>query len=336
MRMLKLDLNQALKIVVKIIGVLIFPYSIFRMNWNYRFSSILYEFSMNLKENEYIFQLFPDIEILIPASLILVPCILWGYYERKLLETKFLISIGFIVLSLIAIMLIFLPFWALFPIPGYVVAAVIPQFIELIPFTSLVFVLFVYVPSIIHIVNMNGSNVNSIRQKSVSLLLTTIAIFPPIIIELWMWESSDWQHHFGESIELLSLTWTMNYNIEGNLWGQNETLFFSIIPLPEIMLWSLINYPGFLFARYMLQAIRGEKVGKRLITTGSIQIIILTVISFWIDLVTTHAGTWMHIPCPCLILTGLVVIIIHYILSKHPNSIYYQQPIDASIQVIES
>jgi hypothetical protein len=271
---------------------------------------------MNMEEDLYIVQMFPDIEILFPVFLILIPCILWGLIERRLSTREFLISIGIIILTLTAIMMIFVPIWAIFPNPEHGFDLVIPLFVEIIPFTSLVFALFVYVPCIIRCIGLNDINLDSIRQKVGLLMLTAVAFFTPGIIELHTWERLDGQLHTGQIITLFTISWALTYWINGNIGGQNLYLRFSSVPFPEIIFWGFISLPGFIFIRYMIQIIRGEKKDLQLIITGFIQTLIWIELIFWIELVTAYGYRSVFIPCPCLILIGFAIIITHYILSR--------------------
>ena len=334
-RILELDWKHTSIIAMKIILVLVIPYSINCMNWNYGFHSIIFQLSIYMNESIYIFQLFPDVEILFPALLILSTCILWGIMANRLSKKSLLKSFVFVILILIVILLIFLPwYYALFPIPGYGYIAVVPRFVDLVPFAGLVFTIFVYVPFLIRCVIPNETNLDSISRKAVLYGLIAVGIFLPKMVELWTWASSDWQHHFGQGIDLYASTWIMSHNIDGNLWGQNESLGFSIISIPKIILWGIISIPCFIFIHYVLLIMSGEKKELQLFATGFIQTLLWFGLAVWNGLVTTHAGTSVYIPCPCLILTGIAIIITHHIARKKSNVLSEPQSIEADLPII--
>ena len=309
-----LDVKRILFLVVMLFVTLALPYHIYGANGWFDVKSILLNVSYNASESSLSLQFISHVNHIFPALLICAPCILWLSKARTMSIFELLGSAFVVTLVITLILLLFLPAWAVFPwfSGGYL--AYVPEFIDLIPFSGLVFTTMVLLPLLWQVLNYQQNEDRTRLQKIVVAALSVLVLLFPLTIENRSWQGTDINQNYFEGFSLFSTTSNIMYRVSGNRWGQGTWFHFSMSSIYEIMELLLLVLPGIVFVWFVCRQ-KYSLIGiASMIVSGTIHLLLVSFYCTWINDTTTHAGTWIMSPFPVLLAGGVAIAFVNGIL----------------------
>lgn len=312
--------------VLMFIVALIFPFWIYGTNGRYELSSILLGISIDLSEAAVSVQLIPEPRFLLPALLICIPCFLWLYMEHDLKFSGRLVSAGLLTLLVIAILLLFLPVWAVFPWLFEVVIAIVPDYINLISFSGLAFTTMILLPIIWRVLIYPETEVLAPGKRLAAVVLTISSLLLPITFETSRWQGTDINHNFFEGFSLDAATWSLNNRLDGNLWGQNTWFSFSMSSIFACLSLILLILPGIIFARFVIRGTFERGRISPMLVAGLTHVLIVSIACIWWNYTASYPGSWVIVPFPALLIVGFLIFGISYIYQKRNTKNLRNQP----------
>lgn len=300
---IKSALKLALRLSLETLLVLIIPYQIYGMNDRFEISSLLSS-------------IIPESQLALPLILLCFPCLVWRGLQNKVSMKTMLLSVGLVLLGQILVLMFFLPIWAVFPwlFPFHI--AIVPDLIELIPLSGLVFTVFVFSQVVFSIVRPKDVEIDRPHINKIAYILTGLIVLAPITMRIWNWESSDLQRHFLNGQYFFAPIWSASSRIDGNLWGQNKVFYFYVLSIQQIIILSLIGIPAILFVRYLVRYILNRESLTTTVGLGILHVIILLIICVQATVTESHAGFWIYIPIPILIIVGMSILLVDVLVSR--------------------
>lgn len=295
---------------------LTFPFWIYGANGRFELSSILLGISIDMSEPSALVRFIPDSRLLLPALLICVPCFIWLFMERDLKFSGRLISASLLTVLMIAMLSQFLPVWAVFPWLFPVVIAVVPDYINLIPFSGLAFTTMILLPMIWRVLTYSETEVRPPRMRLAAGVLTITSILLPSTVEISSWYSTDYARSFFEGFSLDAVTWSLSNRVDGNRWGQNTWVNFSVSSIFSCLSLILLMLPGIVFAWFALRYASERKRIPQMLATGLIHFLVLVGACIWWNYTASYPGSWVIMPFPALLIVGLLIFAVYYIYQK--------------------
>jgi hypothetical protein len=218
-----------------------------------------------------------------------------------------------VVVAQTGIQVLFLPLWAVFPwlFEGYALPAYVPRFVDLIAFAGLAFSAIVLLPCVFLVFTQNNTNGNPSRMRIVSIVLSSLVVLFPLGVETFGWDQIGGDLFF-HGFSLTSPTWWLRSSVS----GQGGSLYFSTSSLFELIYWGLVILPGILFAWSVCQFVRQSRKSWIMLPLGIVHIMILALVTNWINITTIHPGTWVMYPFPSLLVGGFVIAVVHWAYSR--------------------
>ncbi len=307
-------LKLVFRLSLETLLVFMIPYQIYNMNTRLEISSLL--FNIDLISAFYSYSIIPDSQLVLPSLLLCIPCLVWRGLHHKVSMRTGLLSVGLVILGQVSVLIFFLPIWAVFPwlFPGPI-AAVIPDFIELISISGLVFTVFVYSQVVFSIVRPKDGEIDRPHINKIAYIMAGLFVLAPITMRIWNWQSSDWPRHFLSQQYFIAPIWSATSRVSGNLWGQNTVFFFQVFPTQQIIILGLIGIPAILFVRYLVRYLLNRESLTTTLGLGIVHIIILTIFCVQATVTESHVGSWIYIPIPILVIVGMSLLLVDVILS---------------------
>ena len=221
-------------------------------------------------------------------------------------------SAGFVILVLTGILMIFLPISYVIPwLPSGIIAAVVPKFIDLAPFSGLAFSIMVLLPLIWRGFIYPKSDDFALRSKIAAGVLSVFALLAPLTIETFSWQGFDRSRSYFEGFSLDAVTWDIGYRVDGNFMGQNDWFNFTILSIYRILASVLLLLPCIIFVWFTLQSPYNRNKVKSMVIAGLVHILVVSLASIWINYTSSHPGTWVVSPFPILFVVGTIIAVVH-------------------------
>ena len=306
------DIRRSLISIAMCVLALSFPFWIYGTNGRFQISSVLFGVFFDLAEPSTSIQLIPELSYLLPSLLICAPCFLWLYKQQEMRFMELAGSAGLVLLVVILILLVFLPAWSVIPLLAGGYAAYVPEFIDLVPISGLVFTTMVLLPltwrGLIH----SEDEYPTRGKKVAAAVLSTVALIVPITTETFRWRGSDFNRSFFEGFSLNSATWSLSSRVDGNLWGQNTWFYYSTSSIFASLILILQILPGILLAWLVCRGSFESRRVFQMLVAGVTHILIVLIGCWWLNYTESHAGSWTITPFPALIVASLLIAGINY------------------------
>jgi hypothetical protein len=306
-------IRRAFFLVLWTIVLLVVPYNIYGANSRFDIYSVLFETRYDSAISKLTIQFIPQPSYLLPSLLICIPCFLWLYKQGDMDIPKLLGSTGIVFIVLTMILLWFLPIWAVLPWFFNIVPAYVPNFIDLIPFSGLVFTVMVLLPLLWRILVYTKTQETTLGKKVAGAVLSVSVLLFPMTLEIFSWRSTNFNQNFFEGYSFYSATWSMHRNVDGNLWGQNSWFSFhvsSIYTSPSLIIQIL---PSVIFSWFICRSPIGKKGNKQVLAAGFAQLFIVTGTCVWSNYLGSHPGSWIVLPFPILLIIGFTIVAVNQI-----------------------
>lgn len=301
------NIKRGLLGVVIFIAILVIPFKIYGANGRFDIDSIMFQILWDLSESSMSFQFLPRPNYLLPSLLICAPCILWLSKAPNLRVPALIGSTGLVVFVLTLILLAFLPSWAVFPWFFQCVLAYVPEFTDLVPFSGLTFTLMVLFPLIWRGLTYSQLQEEIVGRRVALSILTAIVLTAPWTIETFSWQGSDINLNYFEGFSLSALSWTMSASVSGNRWGQGTWFYFSMSSIYGILALMFLALPGIIFAWFVCRPPYNRNRIVSMLAAGTIHLLSISIVCNWINITSSHPGTWILTPFPTLIGGGLAI-----------------------------
>jgi len=307
-----MDIKRIIIPALMLIVSLTVPFWIYGANGRFELSSVLFDISFILSEPGASVHFIPDSGFLLPSLLICTPCFLWLYMERDLDFPMLLGSSGLVMLVLTITLLLFLPVWAVIPWASGVHLAYVPEFIDLIPFSGFAFTIMVLLPLLWRGLMYPKHENRTFGRKIAATVLSILVLLSPMTVETFRWQGSDFNRSFFEGFALNSATWSLNNRVDGNLWGQGTWFYFSTSSIFTSLSLLLQILPGIIFAWFVCRGSFERRRIAQMLVAGVTHLLIVSIACIWLNYTASHAGIWIIIPFPALLLVGLTIAIVNY------------------------
>ncbi len=311
------DTKRALFLAALTIVLLVIPYSVYGTNSRFNISSILiniwYDFSIGRLSIQYI----PRVDYLLPSLLICTPCFLWLYKQQDMRVPILLISAGTVVFALTLILSLFLPLYVVFPWfsdPSryFGVITIVPNFIDLIPFSGIAFTTMVLLPLLWRILIYTKIQEISLGKKVAAAVLSVSILLFPMTIETARWWSTDPNQNYIEEFSLHSATWSLNHHVDGNIWGQNAWFNFTMSPIFNNFIMILQISSAIIFAWFICKGSIERTEIIQMVVAGLTHLLVVTLACVWLSYTATYPGISTTLPFPILFIVGLSIFLINY------------------------
>ncbi|MFW9974208.1 MAG: hypothetical protein ACFFDQ_02930 [Candidatus Thorarchaeota archaeon] len=317
MSVLVSDTKRALFLVAWTIVLLVIPYSIYGTNGRFNISSILidiwYDFSVGRLSIQYI----PRVDYLLPSLLICTPCFLWLYKQRDMNMPMLFGSAGLVISVLTLILLLFLPLYAIFPwFPNpsiyFGMITIVPNFIDLIPYSGIVFTTMVLLPLLWRVLIYTKIQEVTLGKKVAGAVLSVSILLFPMTIETARWWSTDPNQNYIEEFSLHSATWSLNHRVDGNIWGQNAWFNFTMSPIFNNFIMILQISSAIIFAWFVCKGSVERTEIIQMFVAGLTHLLVVTLVCVWLSYTATYPGISTTLPFPILFIVGLSIFLINY------------------------
>ena len=313
MEMVKvLGIKRFVIVLLILIVTLILPFWIYEANGRFQLSSVLLGISFVLSEPGTSIQFIPDFDLLLPSLLICTPCFLWLYMERDVSFPMLLGSAGLVMLALTITLLLFLPVWVVFPWVSGSALAYVPNFIDLIPFSGLVFTIMVLLPLIWRGLIYSKTEDSTLGKKVTAAVLSIFILLFPMTIETFSWLGSDINRNFFEGFSFNATTWSLSWSVSGNRWGQGTWFAFSISSVYSILAVILQIFPAIIFSWFVSRGSFDRKRIAQMLAAGLTHLLIISLTCIWLNYTSSHAGIWIITPLPALLIIGFIMFAVSY------------------------
>ncbi|MFW9813825.1 MAG: hypothetical protein ACFFF9_15290 [Candidatus Thorarchaeota archaeon] len=311
-----LDLRRILIPVLMLMLSLIIPYEFYSQDGLFSINSLLISISYNPFNPYSSYWSSLNLELLFPSLLIFAPSFVWFYMERDMSVPKLLASACIVTFVMTLTLLLFLPAWTVFPwYPGGFLAYV-PEFIELVPFSGLLFAIMILLPLIWRGLIDLKSEDWSRRNKVSAVVLSVAIILLPMSIDVFSWQGTDINRNFFEGFSLNSVTWSLSNELSGNRWGEGTWIYFSTYSIFAILSLMIQILPGIIFAWFVCRGSTNKKSMVQMFVAGLTQLVVVSLSCIWLNYTESHAGVWISAPVPALFVVGLTIFVINYFLQK--------------------
>jgi hypothetical protein len=241
--------------------------------------------------------------------------------ERDMTVSRLLVSAGVVALVMTLTLLLFLPSWAVFPWYSGVIAAVVPEFIELIPFSGLVFVIMILLPLIWRGLVYPKSEDRSLRKNIPAVVLSVSILLFPMTVDVFSWQGTDINRNFFEGFSLNSVTWSLSNRLSGNRWGEGTWFYFSTSSIIAILSLIIQILPGIVFAWFVCRGSFERKRITQMFAAGLTQLLVVSLSCIWLNYTESHAGVWISAPVPALFVLGITIFVINYFLRTRQSPV---------------
>ena len=306
------DIKRIVIPVLMFIVSLTVPFWIYGANGRFQLSSALLGISFDLSEPSTFIHFIPNFDLLLPSLLICAPCFLWLYMERDLSFPMLLGSAGLVMLALTITLLLFLPAWAVFPWVSGNALAYVPDFIDLIPFSGLVFTIMVLLPLIWRGLIYPKTEDSTLGKKITAAVLSIFILLFPMTIETFSWLGSDINRNFFEGFSFNATTWSLSWSVSGNRWGQGTWFAFSISSVYSILAVILQIFPAIIFSWFVSRGSFDRKRIAQMLAAGLTHLLIISLTCIWLNYTSSHAGIWIITPLPALLIIGFIMFAVSY------------------------
>jgi len=290
---------------------LIFPFWIYGANGRFQLSSVLLGISFVLTEPGISIHFIPDFGLLLPSLLICAPCFLWLYMERDVSFPMLLGSAGLVMLALTITLLLFLPAWAVFPwIPS--ILAYVPKFIDLIPFSGLVFTIMILLPLIRRGLIYPKTEDSTLGKKVTATVLSMFVLLFPMTIETFSWQGSNFNRSFSVGFSLNSATWSLSHRVSGSSLGQGTWFHFSMASVYSLLAFILQIFPAIIFAWFVCRGSFERIRIAQMFAAGLTHFLIVSLACIYVNYTSSHAGIWVITPFPALLIVGFIIFAVSY------------------------
>lgn len=307
-----LDIKRVTIPIVMCVLTLSFPFWIYGTNGRFQISSVLFGFILNVPESSISVQLIPELNYILPSLLICAPCFIWLYKQHKMSFLELIGSAGLVLFAVFLVLLIFLPLWSIFPWVHGILAAYVPEFIDLIPISSLAFTIMVLLPLMWRGLLYSEDEVSTRRKKVAAAVLSVVALIIPITTETFSWQGFDRINSFFEGFSLNSATWSLNYRVDGSFMGQNTWFYFSTSSIFVTLSMIIQILPGLLFAWLVCKGRFDQRRIFQMFAAGAAHILALSIVCIWLNYTESEPGRWTIMPVPALLIVGLAIAIVNY------------------------
>jgi len=216
-------------------------------------------------------------------------------------------STGILMVILTLILLLYLPMWAVLPWFFDVVIAIVPDFIDLVPFSGLVFTGMVLLPLLWRVLVYTKSQESTLGKKVAGVVLSVSVLLFPMTQEIINWRSTDLNQNFFEGFSLYSAAWTMYSNVDGNLWGQNSWFRFTISSMYTSLAMIFQILPAIVFAWFVCRYQINRKGTTQVLAAGFVHVLTVTITCVWSNYTGSHPGSWIVLPVPALFIIGFII-----------------------------
>ena len=311
-RKLPFDLKKILLLVTLLVIFLVIPFRLHATNSVFEFNSILLHISYYSFVGSLSIEFTPYSTYFVPSLLLCAPCFIWFYKEQDLSFPILLLSVGAVVLSMTLILLLFLPLWAIIPWAFDVVAAVVPEFVDLVPIAGIIFTSMVLLRLIWRMVLYPTYADITLGKKIAAMVLSLSILLLPMTIETFNWTGTDFNRTFFEGYSLNSATWSFSHRVDGNMWGQSAQFNFSVSSIYSCLAYLLQILPGIIFAWFVCKRPIDRKGITIMLAAGLTHLLVVSLSCIWVNFTASYPGYWTIAPFPALFIIGVIIISMEY------------------------
>ena len=309
-----LDLKKLIIPILIFLLSVIIPYGFHSHGGLFTINSLLVSISYNPFNPYSSYWVNLNLDLLFPSLLVCAPCFVWLYKEGDMRVSMLIISAGVATLVMTLTLLLFLPAWTVFPwYPGGILAYV-PKFIELIPFSGLVFITMVLLPLIWRGLIYPESEDRALRKSVSAVVLSVSILLLPMTMEVFSWQGTDFNRSFFEGFSLNSVTWSLTNRLSGNRYGESTWIYFSTSSIFDVLSLMIQILPSIIFAWYICRGSTNRQNVAQMLAAGLIQLLVISLTCVWLNYTESQAGSWIITPFPALLAVGLTIFVINYIL----------------------
>jgi len=315
-RVLVPSLKRILFPVVSLIISLAVPFKVYGTNGRFDISSILFGASYDSSIGSLSVHFILDSSYLLPSLLLCAPCFLWLYIERDLSLPTLLGSVGVVLLSLTQILLLFLPPWAVFSCSYVVIAAivpaVVPEFINLVPYAGLVLTVMVLLPMLWRVFMYPRAAGIGFGKKAAAVMSSLSGLLFPATIETYSWRDTNFNQYFFEGYSFESSTWSLSSRVDGNVWGQNSWFNFSVSSIYSSLTLLLLMLPAIAFLWFVCRSPTERREIVIMVAAGLTYFLVVSLTCIWLNYTSSAPGNWTVTLFPALLIIGVMVLVIEY------------------------
>jgi len=305
-------LKSILVSVAFLIISLAVPFQSYGANGRFDISSILFGISYDQSMGRLAIRFIPDSSYLLPSLLVCAPCLLWLHMERDFSFPMLLGSTGVVVLSLTQILLLFLPAGVVLPWFYDFGLAVIPEFIDLIPFTGLVFVVMVLLPLLWRGLTYPTAEGISFGKKIAAAVLSLSALLVPLTSVTYNGRIDNFNQNFFEGYSFNSATWSLSNRVDGSIWGQIVWFNFSVSSIYSSLTLLLLMLPAIVFLLFVCRGPTERREIVMMVAAGLTYFLVVSLTCVWLNYTSSAPGNWTVSLFPALLIIGLMVLVIEY------------------------
>lgn len=311
------DKKKPFFLTVWTIVLLAIPLRIYGANSRLDISSILFDVWYDFSVGRLSIQYIPRIDYILPSLLICTPCFLWLYRQQYMSMPILLGSAGLVMVAQTLILLLFLPSYAVFPwypdpLEYLCVIRIVPNFIDLIPFSSIAFTTMVLLPLLWRVSIYTKIQKRTLGREIAGAVLSVLILLFPMTIETASWWSTDFNQNFFEEFSVNSATWSFNHRVDGNLWGQNVWYNFTMSSNYTGFIMILQIVSAVIFAWFVCRRPVERKEIIQMLVAGLAHLLIVTLACVWLNYAVSHLGSWTILPFPILFIVGIMTFSINY------------------------